>query len=428
MVIDQGFVPRSDSPQPLRGRALTLAVTGSIAAYKAPAILRLLRKAGASVEVVLSRSALEFVGTATFQGLNGKPPFVSVFDANHGGELHVDLARRSELLVVAPASADLLARLASGRADDLVAALALSAKCPLVIAPAMHPNMWSHPATQRNVETIRRDGRAVFVGPVDGEVASGESGIGRMAEPEAIVAAMQSLFSAPDLAGRHLVVTAGPTSEAIDPVRSLSNRSSGKMGFAIAERAQARGATVTLIAGPVALDTPQGVRRIDVSSALELRAALWDALGDDLTRADALVMAAAVADYRPRAPSTSKLRRSGPLTLELEPNPDLLAEVGQARREARPLLVGFALETAADDALVARAREKLQKKRVDLVVANHAAESLGRDDIRVHLVEKTTAREVAGVSKRAAADSILDWIAERLTREPVSPALPGRSA
>jgi phosphopantothenoylcysteine decarboxylase/phosphopantothenate--cysteine ligase len=282
----------------------------------------------------------------------------------------------------------------------------------------MHPNMWTHPATQRNVETLRRDGRVHFVGPVSGEVASGDSGPGRMAEPEAIVAAAQALLRAPDLAGRHLVVTAGPTNEAIDPVRSLSNRSSGKMGFALAERARERGAEVTLIAGPVALPTPAGVRRIDIDTALALRTALWDTLGDDLTRADALVMAAAVADYRPRTPSSTKLPRSGPLTLELEPNPDLLAEIGRARKSARPVLVGFALETDDDERVVARAREKLLKKAVDLVVANHAAESLGRDDIRVHLVEKDVTHALEAASKRDAADSILDWLVQRFSEPP----------
>jgi phosphopantothenoylcysteine decarboxylase/phosphopantothenate--cysteine ligase len=417
MIEKSDVTPPATSP-PLTGRRLTLAVTGSIAAYKAPAILRLLRKAGAVVEVVLSRAATEFVGVATFQGLNGKPPFSDPFDRARGGELHVDLAKQSELVLIAPASADLLARLAAGRADDLVAAIALSARCPVLVAPAMHPNMWSHPATQRNVETLRRDGRVRFVGPVDGEVASGDFGPGRMAEPEGIVAATQALLARPDLAGRHLVVTAGPTNEAIDPVRSLTNRSSGKMGFALAERARERGAEVTLIAGPVALPTPAGVRRIDIDTALALRTALWDTLGADLTRADALVMAAAVADYRPRLPSSTKLPRSGPLTLELEPNPDLLAELGHARKSARPVLVGFALETDDDERVVARAREKLLKKRVDLVVANHAAESLGRDDIRVHLVEKDATHALEAASKRDAADSILDWLVERFSEQP----------
>ncbi len=403
----------SEPPPPVSGRRITLCVTGSIAAYKAAALLRLLRKAGASVEVVLSRAALEFVGPATFQGLNGKPPLSDLFDRAHGGELHVELARNSDALVIAPASADCLSRLAAGRADDLIAAIALSAHCPVLVAPAMHPNMWSHPATQRNVSTLTADG-VRFAGPVDGEVASGERGLGRMAEPEQIALAISGLFSGGALSGQRLVITAGPTLEALDPVRSLTNRSSGKLGFALAERARSRGAEVTLIAGPVALPTPPGVRRVDVESALSLKQALWEALGADLSRADALIMAAAVADYRPRAASESKLKRSGPLTLELEPNPDLLAEVGARRTGARPVLVGFALETDSDERLIASAREKLTKKRVDLVVANHAAESIGRDDIRLTLVGPDTAAPFGPAPKAQAAERLLDWLSERL--------------
>jgi phosphopantothenoylcysteine decarboxylase/phosphopantothenate--cysteine ligase len=403
----------SEPPSPLSGRRVTLGVTGSIAAYKAAALLRLLRKAGASVEVVLSRAALEFVGPATFQGLNAKPPLGELFDRDHGGELHVDLAKNSDAIVIAPASADCLARLATGRADDLIAAIALSARCPVLLAPAMHPNMWSHPATQRNVATLGRDG-VRFVGPVDGEVASGDRGLGRMAEPEQIALEVSRLFSGGPLSGRRIVVTAGPTLEALDPVRSLSNRSSGKLGFALAERARARGADVTLIAGPVALSTPPGVRRVDVESALALQRALWDALGPDLSKADALIMAAAVADYRPKAASESKLKRSGPLTLELEPNPDLLAEIGARRTGARPVLIGFALETDTDERIVESAREKLTKKRVDLVVANHAAESIGRDDIRITLVGPDTAAAFGPVPKAEAAERLLDWLVARL--------------
>jgi phosphopantothenoylcysteine decarboxylase/phosphopantothenate--cysteine ligase len=403
----------SEPPSPLSGRRVTLGVTGSIAAYKAAALLRLLRKAGASVEVVLSRAALEFVGPATFQGLNAKPPLGELFDRDHGGELHVDLAKNSDAIVIAPASADCLARLATGRADDLIAAIALSARCPVLLAPAMHPNMWSHPATQRNVATLGRDG-VRFVGPVDGEVASGDRGLGRMAEPEQIALEVSRLFSGGPLSGRRIVVTAGPTLEALDPVRSLSNRSSGKLGFALAERARARGADVTLIAGPVALSTPPGVRRVDVESALALQRALWDALGPDLSKADALIMAAAVADYRPKAASESKLKRSGPLTLELEPNPDLLAEIGARRTGARPVLIGFALETDTDERIVESARVKLTKKRVDLVVANHAAESIGRDDIRITLVGPDTAAAFGPVPKAEAAERLLDWLVARL--------------
>ena len=402
----------------LNGRRIALCVTGSIAAYKTPAILRLLRKEGADVEVVLSRSALEFVGAATFSGLNGKPPLVTAFDPEIGGELHVELATRSDLVLIAPATADVLARLATGRADDLGTALVLCARCPVLVAPAMHPNMWASPPTQRAVRRLADDG-VRFVGPVEGEVASGDVGLGRMEEPEAIVAQVVEALAAPDLGGRHVVITAGPTAEALDPVRTLTNRSSGKMGFAIAERAARRGARVTLIAGPVALPTPPGVERVDIESTDDLRRALRRVLGADLASADALVMAAAVADYRPSAPSTTKIQRSrAPLTLELVPNPDLLAELGEQRTAPRPLLVGFALETSEPAALVARAREKLVKKRVDLIVANHASEALGRDDIRVVLVSADAEEALEAMPKARAADRILDWISRRLGGKP----------
>ncbi len=397
----------------LAGKRITMAVTGSIAAYKAAVLLRLLIKEGADVEVVLSRGAAEFVGAATFSGLTGKAPHTDMFSA--AGELHIALAARSDLLLIVPASADVIARLATGRADDLIGALALSARCPLLIAPAMHPHMWAHPATLRNVRLLGEDGRVSFVGPVAGEVASGDSGLGRMAEPSNILAFVVSKLTSPTLSGRHVVVSAGPTAEDIDPVRTLSNRSSGKMGFAIAERAALHGARVTLVAGPVALPTPTGVTRVDVRSALAMRSALWQALHLDLTGADALVMAAAVADYRPAQAHASKIKRgTAPWALELLPNPDLLAEIGEARRGELPVLVGFALETDTDERVIQRAREKLAKKKVDLVVANRAEESLGLDDVRAMLVGTRDAEPLPPMPKEDAADRILDWVAARL--------------
>ena len=399
----------------LRGRTITLCVTGSIAAYKSVLLLRRLVAEGARVEVVLTDAAREFVGPATFAGLTGRPVFGSMFAAERAGEPHVELAKASDLVLIVPATADVLARLAQGRADDLTGALVLCARCPVLAAPAMHPSMWEHPATVRNVHTLAADGRVSFVGPVEGEVASGDVGLGRMAEPDAIVEAAARLLAKGPLSGARVLVTAGPTTEDIDPVRYVGNRSSGKMGFAIAERAVELGATVTLIAGPVELATPRGVTRVDVRSAESLRAALWQALGPDLSGADALVMAAAVADYRPAAPSQTKLRRSAePLTLELVPNPDLLAEIGRARRTTRPLLVGFALGTESDEEALVTARAKLSEKRVDLVVANHAGESIGRDDIRAMLVGATTSETVATGPKRALADRILAFVAHEL--------------
>jgi len=243
--------------------------------------------------------------------------------------------------------------------------------------------------------------------------------VGRLAEPDEIVAHAARHLVRGDLAGRHLVVTAGPTLEDLDPVRYISNRSSGKMGFALAESAVARGARVTLISGPVALKTPHGVARVDVRSAVAMRSALWQALGPDLGNADALVMVAAVADYRPAEAHSSKIRRhSQGITLELVPNPDILAEVGQARRTHRPLLVGFALETDSDERVLAAARQKLEDKRVDLVVANHAGDALERDDNRACLVSATHQEPLQEITKFALAERILDWLAQRLVSEP----------
>jgi len=388
---------------------IVLAVTGSIAAYKAVEVARLLIKTGAHVLPVLTRAAKEFVGPQTFSGITGHPVADDMFDPTFAGEKHVELGRTADLLLIVPATADLLARIATGRADDLLTALVLCASCPIVAAPAMHPRMWAHPATARNVATILSDRRLSFVGPVDGEVASGERGIGRMAEPEEIVQTALSMLEPRDLLGLRIVVTAGPTVEDIDPVRFLGNRSTGKMGFALAERAAARGADVTLVAGPVSLQTPHGVRRIDVRSALAMKAALWDAIGTNLDKADALIMSAAVADYRPLETSTTKRKRSAqPLDLKLVPNPDLLAEVGMAKSASKPVLVGFAVETGDDETILEHARKKLEAKRVDIVVANRADEAFGREDNRATIVTREGAEPLGVLSKRALADRILD--------------------
>jgi phosphopantothenoylcysteine decarboxylase/phosphopantothenate--cysteine ligase len=263
------------------------------------------------------------------------------------------------------------------------------------------------------VTTLRADG-VDFIGPVVGEVASGEVGEGRMAEPEEIVAALLSRLGPRDLGDRHIVVTAGPTVEDLDPARYLSNRSSGKMGYAIAEAAARRGAKVTLISGPVALSSPHGVHVVHVRSAHQMQAALWHAVGADLRQADAVIMAAAVADYRPAAVHDAKMKRSGPLSLDLVPNPDLLMEVGHARSGPRPVLVGFALETVTGDDLVRAAQGKLDKKRVDLVVANTASDAFDRDDNRILLVDRERARALPQATKRALAERILDHVVTML--------------
>jgi phosphopantothenoylcysteine decarboxylase/phosphopantothenate--cysteine ligase len=393
----------------LAGRHIALCVSGSIAAYKACELARLLVKQGAQVHVLMTRSAQEFIGAATLAGITGHPVSLELFEGSAVGESHVTLSAQSDLLVIAPATADLLARLATGRADDVVTATALCARCPILVAPAMHPSMWEHPATQRNVEQIRSDGRVTFVGPVRGQVASGDVGLGRFAEPEHILHQIIAALTPQDLKNRHVVVSAGPTFEDMDPVRFLANRSTGKMGFALANCAAQRGARVTLVAGPTTLQTPPNVVRIDVRSALEMRAALREALGSDLQRADILIMAAAVSDFRFSDIQREKLKRDkvGP-ALQLENNPDILAEFGAQRRQPLPLLIGFAVETRPDTMLES-ARHKLNLKRVDLVVANLAKDSFGSDENCVTLVEKQRELSLPACSKQAVAAQILNW-------------------
>jgi phosphopantothenoylcysteine decarboxylase/phosphopantothenate--cysteine ligase len=388
---------------------VALCVTGSIAAYKAVELARLLVKERVAVVPVMTESAQRFVGPMTFAGICGQAVVTEMWDSSYAGEVHVEVARRADVVAIVPATADVLARLAHGQAGDPVTAIALCARGPVVVAPAMHPRMWEHPATVRNVAELAAMGRVTLVGPANGEVASGDVGLGRMADPSDILSAILGAISPRDLGGLRLVVTAGPTIEDFDPVRFIGNRSSGKMGFAIAERAAARGADVTLITGPVNIPTPPSVRRVDVRGALALRAALWDTMGKDLARVDALVMAAAVADYRPARISESKLKKMGErMTVELSRNPDILAEVGVARTGARPVLVGFAVETEGGEGLVDAARLKLARKRVDLIVANEAEAAFGRDDNRAIFVTSNDAEPTATLSKRALADAVLD--------------------
>lgn len=404
----------------LKGKTVALAVTGSIAAYKAVLVARLLVQAGARVLPLMTTSATRFVGPVTLSGICGEAVATDMWDASFAGEMHVHLADRADALLIVPATADVLARLAHGRADDLVTATALCARGPVLAAPAMHPRMWGHPATTQNVATLRAQGRVTLVGPVRGPVASGDEGEGRMAEPSSIVQALAVALGGAvraDLAGRRVVITAGPTHEPIDPVRFLGNRSSGKMGFAIAARAQERGADVTLVAGPVALPTPPGVARVDVETADEMQRALARILGADLLGADVLVMAAAVADYRPAKASRAKIKKEagGLPSIELAQNPDLLAGVGHARGDRRaPVLVGFALETGDDDAVLAYAHKKLAAKKVDLVVANAAHQSLGLGTNRVAIVKEGQAAAFFDGDKTRVADRVLDAVVASL--------------
>jgi len=344
-------------------RRVLLGITGGIAAYKSAHLARLLAAAGAEVTVVMTESATRFVGPDTFAALTGRPVHTSLWE-RPGEVLHVRLAHEADLAIVAPATANLLAKLAHGLADDLLTSTLLEYAGPLVIAPAMHTGMWEHPATRGNVEAL--EGRGVtFVGPVEGALAHGDSGVGRLAEPETIAAEALAVLDgavAGSLTGRTVVVTAGPTYEPIDPVRFIGNHSSGKMGVAVAGEAARRGATVHLILGPGTVAPPAGAQVVRVTTAEQMREAVMEVADD----ADAIVMAAAVADFRPKDAATGKLKKDdGTPEVTLEPTPDILAELGERRR--RPYLVGFAAETSDVEA---HGRAKLARKHADLLVAN----------------------------------------------------------
>lgn len=395
-----------ESPPALRERIL-LGVGGGIAAYKTADLVRRLRDAGAEVRVVMTEAACRFVGPTTFQALSGHPVRSALWDpAAEAAMGHIELARWAERIVIAPATADLIARLAAGLADDLLTTLCLASRAPLVLAPAMNQAMWAHPATRANVATLVARG-ATLVGPGVGAQACGDEGAGRMAEPSEILAA---LVPVPLLPGRRVLVNAGPTFEDIDPVRFIGNRSSGKMGFAIAEAAARAGAEVVLIAGPVRLPTPRGVERIDVRSAREMA----EAVLERAATADVFIAAAAVADFTPERVADSKIKKSDSgLVLRLVPTTDVLATIGAWR--VRPFLVGFAAET---DALEAHARDKLERKNLDLIAANAVAGPDGAfdadDNALLLLARDGTRVELPRASKPALAAALVTEIAARL--------------
>jgi phosphopantothenoylcysteine decarboxylase/phosphopantothenate--cysteine ligase len=411
----------------LAGRRIVLGVTGGIAAYKAAELCRLFVKAGATVRVVMTEAATRFIAPLTLQTLSGAPVALDLFDATQEAEIgHIRLADEADLLVVAPATADFIARMAAGMADDLLAAVVLATRAPILLAPAMNVNMWTNPVTKANLSRLvgpAGGGRVTTVGPDRGELACGWIGAGRLIEPADIVAEAARLLApggaadrGGDLAGRRVVVTAGATREPVDSVRFLGNRSSGKMGAAMAEAAVARGADVTLVAGP---DVPAvaGARRVDFETAVDLERVLADLA----PRADVVVMAAAVADFRPRSPVAGKLSRrtaGSEISLALEAVPDLLAGLARARRGARPYLVGFAAETVAGDALAERAAAKLREKRCDAIVANDVSArgiGFGADDNEVTLVFDDGARHPIGrAPKRAVAQALWNFLAARL--------------
>jgi phosphopantothenoylcysteine decarboxylase/phosphopantothenate--cysteine ligase len=393
------------------GRHVVLGVSGGIACYKSCFLARRLVEAGAVVDVVLTQSAAEFVRPVTFEALSGRPVLSSLWD--RGGALaHIELGRAPDLIIVAPATANLLARVALGLADDLLTSLLLARRAPVLLAPAMNDEMYANPATQRNIAILRERGFAL-VGPEIGALAEGPSERpGRMSEPETIIAhAARLLRGKTPLQRRRVVVTAGPTRESIDPVRVVTNRSSGKMGYRVAEAAWERGAEVVLISGPVALPSPVGVtvRRVETTKELE------DAVRADLPEADVLVMAAAPADYRPAHPSASKQpRMQGALAVPMEPTDDILSTT-EERRKPGSVIVGFALETG--DALD-KARAKLERKHLDLIVVNDALEpgaGFEHDTNRVALLDREgNVRILPLQSKREVAESILDAVEARL--------------
>ena len=389
-------------------RHILLGVTGGIAAYKSAELLRRLTEAGAEVRVVMTEAATRFVAPLTFQALSGHPVRVALFDEQaEAGMGHIELARWADQVVIAPASADFLARLAAGMADDLLATLCLATEAPISVAPAMNSKMWSNPATQANRDTLL--GRGVrFIGPAAGELACGETGAGRMVEPADIVAVLAEGLEPDPLAGVRVLITAGPTREAIDPVRYVGNRSSGKMGYAVAAAARAAGAEVTLVSGPVALEAPAGVERVLCESAAEMHEAVMArAAGSDL-----FVAAAAVADYRPAAPAEAKIKKdAAEFTVELIRNPDILAEV--AALEAGPFTVGFAAET---DELERHARGKLARKGLDMIAANWVGgEEGGFESERnaLHLYWKDGGRPLPMQEKGSLARELVAVIAER---------------
>ncbi len=400
-----------DPAAPLKQARIVVGVAGGIAAYKAAELVRLLDKAGAQVDVAMTARAQKFVGPMTFQALTRRPVFTDLFSLTEEATIgHVQLADRADLIVIAPATASSIARLAAGEASDAVTAIVLASRAPVLIAPSMNVNMWNHALTKANVRRLVDVAGYHVVGPGDGFLACRWTGPGRLAEPSDILEAAAHVLSAQDLVGTRVVVTAGPTYEPIDPVRFVGNRSSGKMGVAIAAAAQRRGATVRLVLGPSAVPPPVGVTTMSVENAAQLQWALADAVKD----ADVVVMTAAVADYRPAQEAKQKLKRGqlGPKTsVELVANPDLLAELGKKRGAKRtPILVGFAAETQH---VIENAQAKLAAKHCDLVVANDVSEpgsGFAVDTNRVTLVDASGAIEVPAGTKAEVAHRILDHV------------------
>jgi phosphopantothenoylcysteine decarboxylase/phosphopantothenate--cysteine ligase len=399
----------------LHGRHIVLGLTGGIACYKSAELVRLLTKAGATVQVMMTEAAEAFITAVTMQALSGRPVVTSQWDAREPNNMaHINLSREADAILIAPASADFMARLATGRADELLSLTCLARpreRCPLLIAPAMNREMWSHPATQRNLATLQQDG-TLILGPDSGDQACGEIGDGRMLEAQALCDELIAFFQPKVLAGRKLLITAGPTFEAIDPVRGITNHSSGKMGFALARAAREAGAEVTLVAGPVHLPTPRGVRRIDVMSAQQM----FDVVLPAAALHELFIATAAVADWRPASLSQHKIKKEGKKvapTFELTENPDILAAV--AALPVPPYCVGFAAES---ENLLAHARAKLLRKRIPLIIGNLGPATFGRDDNSLLVVDAQSEHPLpadgSAADKLTLARILMQELADRL--------------
>ena len=397
----------------LRGKRIALGITGGIAAYKSAELIRLLIKQGASVQVAMTEAATHFVTPTTFQALSGNRVFIDQWDASAANSMaHINFSREADVLLVAPASANFLAKVVHGIADNLLTTLTLARNCPLLVAPAMNREMWSNPATQRNIATLRGDGVTVL-GPATGEQACGEIGDGRMIEPEEILEELIAHFQPKLLKGCKVLMTAGPTFEAIDPVRGITNLSSGKMGFAIARAAHEAGAEVTLVSGPVSLPTPSGVKRIDVTSALEMHAEVMKLAAAQTV----FIGVAAVADYRPKNAYAQKAKKDGapPPLIELVQNPDILAEV--AALPQPPLCVGFAAETQN---LADYADKKRRAKKIPLIAGNLIQDGFGGDDNTLILFDDNGQQPLTPAPKLQLARQLIARIAA-LLENPYAP-------
>jgi phosphopantothenoylcysteine decarboxylase/phosphopantothenate--cysteine ligase len=394
----------------LKGKRILLGITGGIAAYKAAQLVRLLVRAGADVRVAMTDAATRFVTPVTFQALSNQPVWSDLWDQRVPDAMgHIELSRDRELIVVAPASADFMAKVAHGLADDLLSTLCVARRCPLMLAPAMNVEMWGNAATQRNLGALRDDG-VLIAGPVAGDQACGETGYGRMLEPAQIAAEIEAFFAPKRLAGKRVLVTAGPTEEPIDPVRVLTNASSGKMGYAVARAAQEAGGEVTLVSGPVSLVTPAGVARIDVRTAQEM----FEAVKKRAPSTDVFISVAAVADYKVKNPSTQKIKKANgrAVTLELTENPDILAYV--AGMKDGPFCVGFAAES---EKFAEYAREKRAKKKLPLLAANLVQDALGADTNSIVLYDDRGEHPLGTGAKLELARKLVEHIAGMLPQK-----------